>query len=211
MDFVFPGTAFGTWVPRTSDAHLAIYTGILVDQLKTGSAVAVCAVLDDDKNNRSDRYESEWNGLLQFSNVMQFDTDYIALSKVGLNQMGYMSLPYESQQPDPSAAAAIDESDTSNAWQAIEELLFDDDAKSFAQAAAEAGIPAPSEDDIGYEVEGADGEVIATVEIAWPDHMLGFLTADQLEDKEMLEQAGWKIVDMLSLSEAAEIFGGEGE
>ncbi|MEE0954882.1 MAG: DUF1998 domain-containing protein, partial [Eubacterium sp.] len=211
MDFAFPGTAFGTWVPRTSDAHLAVYAGILPEQLKTGGAVAVCAVLDDDKEHRSDRYESEWNGMLHFSNVMQFGPEFIALSKVGLEKMEYLALPHESQKADTAAPVTVDESASSAAWKAIKELLFDDDAKSFAAAAADAGLPAPQDDHIGYEVEGDDGEVIATVEIAWPDQKLGFLTVEQLDDKEKLEKNGWKIVDMLSLSEAVEIFGGEGK
>ena len=49
------------------------------------------------------------------------------------------------------------------------------------------------------------------MEIAWPDQKLGFLTVEQLDDKEKLEKNGWKIVDMLSLSEAVETFGGEGK
>ena len=208
-DFTFPGTAFGTWVPRTSDAHLAIYAGILLEQLKAGGAVAVCAVLDDDRRHRSEHYESEWNGLLQFSNVMQFSPEFIALSKVGLEKMEYLALPNESQKADIAAPTAFDESSEIAAWKAIKELLFDDDAKSFAEAAAEGGLPAPQDDHIGYEVEGDDGEVMATVEIAWPDQKLGFLTVEQLEDKEKLEKCGWKIVDLLSLSEAVELFGGE--
>ena len=47
------------------------------------------------------------------------------------------------------------------------------------------------------------------MEIAWPDQKLGFLTVEQLEDKEKLEKCGWKIVDLLSLSEAVDLFGGE--
>ena len=207
---MFPGTAFGTWIPRTNDAHLAVYAGILPDQLKTGGAIAVCAILDDDKEHRSDRYESEWNGMLHFSNVMQFGKEYIAISGTGLESMEYLSLPYESQDVDTGAAASANAPGADEAWQKVAELLFDEEAKAFAQAAAEAGIPAPAEDHIGYEVEGADGEVIATVEIAWPDHKIGFLTVEQLEDKEKLEQDGWKIVDLITLSDAAQIFGGEG-
>lgn len=61
-----------------------------------------------------------------------------------------------------------------NAWDAIKEILFDDDAKAFADFVKEAGVPAPNEDHIGYEVEGDDGEVIATVEIACPINMLAY-------------------------------------
>ena len=61
-----------------------------------------------------------------------------------------------------------------------------------------------------YEVEGNDGEVVATVEIAWPDRKIGYLTVDQLEDKEELESAGWKILSITDLAGAITLFeGGE--
>ena len=208
-DFVFPGTMFGTWIPRTNDANLAIYAGVSYEKLKMGGEVAVCAVLDDENAHRSEHYESEWNGMLQFSNIMQFGKEFIAVSKTGLKRMGYLSLPHESQEVDTVSPSGEIETDAGSEWQAVMELLFDEEAKSFAQAAAEAGIPAPSEDDIGYEIEGPDGEVIATVEIAWPQQKIGFMTVEQIEEKDQLEQAGWKIVDLINLSDAVQIFGGE--
>ena len=202
--YTFPGTAFGTWVPRQNNAHLAIYAGILPDQMKNGGQPAVCAVLKDEKENRSDRYEHEWNGFFHFSNVMQFAEDYIGVSSSGLEQVTCLNLPAFAQAPVVSADAASDEG-----WAAILELLFDDDAKAFAETARDEGIPAASEDNIGYEVEGSDGEVIATVEIAWPDLKIGFLTEEQLEDKEKLESEGWKIIDLLNLNDMKSAFGGE--
>ena len=123
--------------------------------------------------------------------------------------MGYLTLPHESQEVDTVSPSGEIETDAGSEWQAVMELLFDEEAKSFAQAAAEAGISAPSEDDIGYEIEGPDGEVIATVEIAWPQQKIGFMTVEQIEEKDQLEQAGWKIVDLINLSDAVQIFGGE--
>ncbi len=35
-DFVFLGTIFGSWIPRTSNAHLAIHSAILASELKAG-------------------------------------------------------------------------------------------------------------------------------------------------------------------------------
>ena len=85
--------------------------------------------------------------------------------------------------------------------------FFGEDAKNFIKAAAKAGIPAPSKDYVGYEVEGDDGEVVASLELAWPDKKIGFLTDNQLEDKEKLEQNGWQIVDINSLDAARGILG----
>lgn len=89
------------------------------------------------------------------------------------------------------------------------DLLFDDDAKAFAKSAEDAGLPTPCEDNIGYEVIGENGEVIATIEIAWPDELIGFMTAEQLEDKETVENRGWHIIDLLHVSDAIQYFGGE--
>ena len=88
---------------------------------------------------------------------------------------------------------------------------YDDDAKAFVELARDTGVPAPAEDNIGYEVEGDDGEVIATVEIAWPDKHVGFMTADQAEDKEKLENMGWKILNLLDATDmdTASLFGGD--
>ena len=65
-DFVFPGTVFGSWIPRNSNAHLAIHSAILASELKAEGAVAVCAVLNDEKDLRTDKYEQEWNGFWRF-------------------------------------------------------------------------------------------------------------------------------------------------
>ena len=138
---------------------------------------------------------------------MQFSDEFIAISSVGMTQMDYLALPVASAEvvlPADDDLQAVDA-----AWDAIMELLFDEDAKAFASQAKEAGIPAPGEDYIGYEVEGDDGEVVATVEIAWPDEKVGYMTADQLDDKEMMESMGWHIIDLLSIADAAQYFGGD--
>ncbi len=202
-DYLFPGTAFGTWIPRTSNAHLSIYAGILLDQMKKGEDVAVCSILHDEKDNRSDRYENEWNGFLHFDNIMQFSNNYIGISSTGLEQMVYLNLPAFATIPVPAVLSADD------GWNAVLEMLFDDESKEFANTAKEAGIPAPDDDCVGYELEGDNGEVIATVEIAWPDLKIGYLTSDQIGDKEILENRGWTFIDLLNLDEMKKKFGGE--
>lgn len=207
-DFVFPGTVYGSWIPRSSNAHLAIHSGILASALKTEGAVTVCAVLNDDKDTRTDKFEQEWNGFWRFHNLMQFSDEFIAVSSTGMSRMDYLALPVTvNAEPDPVANVnAIDD-----AWDSIKELLFDDDAKAFVELAKDAGVPAPLEDNIGYEVEGDDGEVVATVEIAWPDRQVGFMTVEQADDKEKLEKMGWKILNLIDAADidTASLFGGD--
>lgn len=52
---MFPGTAYGSWVPGNGNAHLAIYAGIMASELKNDGAIAVCAVLKDEKESRTDK------------------------------------------------------------------------------------------------------------------------------------------------------------
>ena len=209
-DFVFPGTVFGSWIPRNSNAHLAIHSAILASELKAEGAVAVCAVLNDEKDLRTDKYEQEWNGFWRFHNLMQFSEEFIAVSSTGMSRMDYLALPVSVSAVSDPVVSVTEIDDT---WDAIIELMFDDDAKAFVELARDAGVPAPDEDNIGYEVEGDDGEVIATVEIAWPDKHVGFMTADQAEDKEKLENMGWKIINLLDAADmdTASLFGGDNE
>ncbi len=209
-DFVFQGTMYGSWIPRSNNAHLKFYAGIATAELSKEGPVAVCAVLDDDKDSRTDKYEEEWNGFWRFHNLMQFSDEFMAVSSTGISKMDYLALPIMKQDLNASVAPAETGAD---AWEDIRELLFDEDAKAFVDLAKDAGIPAPEEDNIGYEVEGADGEVIATVEIAWPEQKIGFMTAEQSEDREKLEKAGWTILTLLDVSnlDTASFFGGDGK
>ena len=207
-EFAFPGTVFGSWIPRNSNAHLAIHSAILASELKAGGAVAVCAVLKDEKDRRTDKYEQEWNGLWRFYNLMQFSDEFIAVSSVGMSHMDYLALPVAINADSDTVAlvAAVDD-----AWNAIKKLLFDDDAKAFVEIAKDTGVPVPNEDNIGYEVEGNDGEVVATLEIAWPDRQIGFMTAEQAEDKQKLEKLGWRILNLLDAADIDTVsyFGGD--
>ena len=207
MDFTFPGTMYGTWIPRNSAFHLAVYSGITISAMKAKNPASVCAILDDDKDRRTDRFGQEWNGFWRFHNVMQFAETFIAVSATGLNGLGYDAL---TAALNVEAAPSVHADETESEWNAVMELLFDDDAKAFAVHVKDAGAPAPDGDHIGYDVAGDGGEVIATVEIAWPDKHIGFMTAEQAEYKEKLEILGWKIISPADAADldAASLFGG---
>ena len=204
-NFAYPVTAFGTWSPRKSNPDLIIYAGILLEEMKKGGKVSVCAVLKDDKNKRSDRYEKEWNAFLQFSNVMQFLDEYIAVSTTGLEKMVYLALP-TACETSSSVSECLDEG-----WDAVLESLFDEASKTFAKAAKEAGIPAPSEDDIGYEVFVNKKATDIIIEIAWPEIKVGYLTDEQAGNQETLEKDGWIIIDLMNIKDVKKMFGGKDE
>ena len=121
--------------------------------------------------------------------------------------MAYTELPVVMEEVViPAETIPVSEE---NGWDMIKELLFSEEAKAFADMAKEKDLPVPEEDDIGFEVEGQDGEVIATIEIAWPNRKIGFMTEEQLPDKEKLEALGWRLLDLFSVADAKSLFGGE--
>lgn len=206
--FDFPGTAFGTWVPRNMDAHLTLYAGVPATQLKSGGSAAVVAVLNDEKKSRSNTYEAEWNGMWHFCNIMQFSDEFIAVAATGLDRMDYLALPVTKE-----TESVEDVSETENekeAWKSILELLFDEESRTFANTARDKGVPAPDEGDVGLELEGADGEVAATIELGWPDRKIGFMTTEQLPDRERAQSMGWKILSAADAGEWIQLFD-EGE
>ena len=205
IDYVFPGTIFGSWMPGKKNGDLMIYSGILKEGMKQGESAAVCAVLRDDKDKRSDRYEKEWNGFLQFSNIMQFAPEYIGVSTTGLENDSYLNnLPMNFAQPEEGEPT----SQLEDGWDKVFPYLLGEDAKAFANAAKEAGVPAPSDEDIGCDVEDSSGEVIGTAEIVWPAQKVAYLSPEQLEDKEKLISSGWKIFDENTIDELKKTIGG---
>ena len=204
-DYIQPGTFFGKWTPRISNAHLSIYAGVLTKEMQTNrdTPVSVCAVLDDRTYSRTEKYENEWNGFWQFFNMMQFSGRFVAVSTTGLEQMAYSALPI-----GQSSVQYTDESpaDVNNSWGGIRELLFDEKAINVAAKLHDLGIPAP--DEVGYEITDATGEVIATIELAWTVQKVGFLTAEQSKDKEKLDANGWNLINAFDEIDIT-LFGGK--
>lgn len=190
-EFIQPGTFFGRWVPRTTDVHFYTYSGILVAEMQKDkkAPVAVLALLDDRDASRTDKYEQEWNGFWQFFNVMQFNKCFVAVCSTGLDSHAYVALPYGHMD-----AVAEDNTPVAGGnvgWSYIRGMLFDDVTVKLADALEEKGITAPEE--AGYELADDSGEVIAEIELAWTSRKIGYMTDEQLVNREKVENSGWKI------------------
>ena len=115
-----------------------------------------------------------------------------------MNYLALHTISTDTAQPD------ITETE-SDAWDEVIELIFDDKTKQFAEILKRKGIQ-PGEP--GYEVTDDNGEVIATIELAWPELKIGFLAEEQQDDKEKLENSGWTIIDDAESVDLS-IFGGD--
>ena len=213
-DYQEMDTLFGTWAPRSTLPLIKIYAGVSVSEMKQNPTMAadVIIVLDDRESVRTDKYIEEWNGFWKFYNVMQFLPHFIGVSTVGIEENIYSRMPIENIIPSATPVGdehSISEIHVDPAWKEIfeEELEYSpDEAKEFAKKLMELGISAP--DSIGYETGDLDDAVSETVEMAWTDLKIGYLTEDQLSSKAVLEKAGWKIFDKNSEIDAS-AFGGE--
>ena len=200
--FIQSGTFFGTWIPRNSDTHLYMYAGVFIDRIKAdrNAPVAVCALLDDRIDNRTNKYEQEWNGFWHFYNIMQFDACFVGVCNTGLDAHGYVALPFG--QVDTSAEDIMPSNSGNTGWNEIRKLLFDKEAFIIADSLEEKGISAP--DEAGYELTDQSGEVIAEIELAWIQKKIGFMTDSQIDDREKAKKDGWTIFS--SIEEIDTIF-----
>jgi DEAD/DEAH box helicase domain-containing protein len=187
--FEFGKTFYGKWIPRSSSSHLTILAGVDVTDMqkqKTKAAVIVCAILNDSPDNRTDKYEQEWNGFWHFYNAMQFLPGFAGVTENGMSAMIYNIIP--SYSPDVEDANA--DSDTSEQWTEILEQVFDDEAKVYLNKLITIGVPSPSS--VGYELVNSRGAVIAGCELAWEDKKIAFLLEEDAKD--IFEREGWKVI-----------------
>ena len=213
-NFIFKNTSFSSYTFTNTTAHIIVHSGISSDVAKNKGYPSVCAVIKDDKDCRTDKYERELNGFWEFFNLMQFNKNFIALSSTGIEKMVYTELPIESptdyfELAKNSNTVNLDSNISS--WNSIKELLFEDDAIEFVNILKSFDIPVVNEENIGYEVISNNGAVLGTIEIAWPEKQLGFMTEEQLEDRNSVEKLGWKIfssADVKSL-DIKKVFGGD--
>lgn len=189
MDFSFGECLFGTWSPRNSNVHIKIYSGIGIQEMKEKKSAAlpvVCTLLLDEKEDRTEKYEADWNGFWQFYNLMQFSDRFVGVTSIGLQQLIYSRLPVVDSTRH--AVVGFAPPDTGE-WARLKEELFDDEALGLATKLQSMDAIIPSS--IGYELTGADGAVIAECEMAWEMVRVAALLTEQIDYKAVFEEAGW--------------------
>jgi len=145
----------------------------------------VYALLNDDENERTEKYEAEWNGYWQFVNVMQFLNSFVSASVIGLNQMVYRALPVKDDAEQPLDQSAY-------VWQGTMKQELDETTLTFAKKCIELGIPEPSS--VGYELVGDNGSIIAESELAWETKRIAFITSEQAASEGIFLANGWVVI-----------------
>jgi len=191
-DFRMNECMFGTWSPRSSNCHLRMYAGVTLSELQSNQTRAlpvVFAVLNDRNEDRTDRYEADWNGFWHFYNVMQFSNRFAGATVTGLEQMAYGVLP-SMLESAPSVADSQTQTDAEG-WSEVFASLLEEEARQFAARLQSAGAKVPSS--VGYALQDDRGVIIAECELAWEQEKVAALLSEQIGSREQFERAGWTV------------------
>ena len=192
FEFELNDTLFGKWIPRKNDSHLSVFSGVAKSDMQakgSDASITVCALLNDDIDSRTDKYEAEWNGFWQFYNIMQFLSGFAGLSTDGIDKMVYSQIPIVMEETTVEVTGASNE-----AWSDILEQIFDPSAKEFVEKLIQSDIAPPSS--VGYELFDSNGGVVAECEMAWETEKIVFLLDDQLDAKTKFEEIGWTVLQI---------------
>jgi len=192
-DFIPENSLFGKWIPRQTDAYLTISAGVQTDDFssnKTKAAFFVTSILNDSTQERTEKYEAEWNGFWHFFNIMQFLPGFYAVSVKGLEGGVYHAIPLVEAGGDYISGVSSDDV-VDAAWVDVKSQLFDEDAKSVAERLISINVPAPSV--VGFELTDSIGAVVGEAEMVWEDKKIAFLLPEQTESEAFVSN-GWKVI-----------------
>ena len=191
----FGQAMYGVWRPRQDMGNLDILAEVSLAEMsvmKMGASARVVAILDDDPNTRTDKYEADWNGFWHFVNVMQFNNSVAFLSKIGISKANYTVLG--SINADESEPDSVDTHEIviDVVWNDIMGDFIDDIAVTCATEMKNNGIPAPTT--IGFELADGKGATIAEAEMAWEDKKVAWLLPEQEEYADIFKAKGWLVL-----------------
>ena len=122
-----------------------------------------------------------WQKLLQVVNLGQFLPNFFAGTEDGITDGSFSKLSWN----------VIDNKVIASEWDNVLSLVDDEISELlFELSNHEVDIP-----DIGYELEGEDGAIIAEAELAWINKKIVILMNYQIEDnKKEFEKHGWLVL-----------------
>ena len=143
-------------------------------------------MFDSEGDKSKSGFQLGWNGFLRLYNYYQFLPYSYFVTTDGLEKNEYDSLKlYEEPVVGAEEAEAAPED---NAWAELKEFTAVE-IHSLLDKLKENGWLPP---EAGYELEGADGEIIGSAELAWEELKLAFLIDAELEYEQLFIDAGWK-------------------
>ena len=171
----------GAWL-NSAYRFADLFVGVSANAISQGdpSQMFASVHLHDGKNHQKG-YRATWNGVLRLYNLLQFLPNAWWTTSTAVSQGGY---PEFVQACAPAAKL-------SEQWKEALEEVDEEHRKSLASLAG-SEIPPP---EIGFELEGSSGRVVAEAEIGWPDHKVAVLMPHQEREHESaFVSAGWRLL-----------------
>ncbi|NBG88128.1 DEAD/DEAH box helicase [Isachenkonia alkalipeptolytica] len=196
--FPFRKTIFSLWHPRGKSSHMLVVAGVNTEAITKNKRqeVTIYAILEDQKEFRSDRYEADWNGFWHFYNVMQFLDTFMAFTETGLQQDIYNELEITDYAEIESAQFSL--SANAEEWELVKEQILDEEIIIIlVDSLIKNNMEPPSS--VGFELENENSKIIAQAELAWEERKIAILLPEQNEYKPVFEKLGWKAFDIQNL------------
>ena len=177
----------GTWI-GTAPAFADLFVALPLAAVQEGDPNAIVAVahLHDDEASRASRdYRRVWNGALRLFNLLQFLPGAWWATRVGVERGIYPEFAPASDGPVAPGSVQPAEGWKDAIGLAAPEL------HALLGDLSTRGAPVP---EVGFELSGNEGAVLAEAELAWPAQNVAVLLPDQEVHVAPFEQAGWQVV-----------------
>ena len=146
-------------------------------------ATAILHLHDDEKSRKGKDYRRCWNGALRAFNLLQFLPGACWTTRLGIERQLYPEFGPKLDGPsEPEVADA--------GWREALSLAAPD-LHALLRTLAARGLAAP---EVGFELVGESGTVVAEAEAAWPDAKLAVLLPGQEPGSAAFAGAGWRVV-----------------
>ncbi len=177
----------GAWT-GTAAAAFDLFAALPLAAVEQGDPDAAAVVVhlhDDEASRHGDGYRRVWNGVLRLFTLLQFLPGTWWTTRVGVERGVYPEFaPVAEGQTPPGPAPDLPAGD----WRDAAELGAPEVHDLLRELAAR-GAPPP---EVGFELAGTGGAVLAEAELAWPAHRVAVLPANRRADVAAFEAAGWR-------------------
>ena len=156
-----------------------------VQQGDPDAATVVVHLHDDQESRQPDGYRRIWNGVLRLFTLLQFLPGAWWTTRTGVERNVYPEFPPPAESPAaPQPASGPSDED----WDGATDLAAPEVHDLLGELSGR-GAPVP---EVGFELVGAGGAVLAEAELGWPTHRVAVLLANRQADVVAFEAAGWQ-------------------
>ena len=175
----------GVWLdaaPAFADLFVAV-SAEAIRRREPDDMSAVVHLHDDETNRESPDYRPVWNGVIRLFNLLQFLPNAWWTTRLGVKRHVYPE--YVRVDSAPPGDLPREE------WKEALALVAPELRPAMKHWSG-LDLPAP---EVGFELTGPEGRVLAEAELAWPDWKVAVLLAEQRVWAASFEEAGWTVLD----------------